>query len=139
MVRMNVAGLHHVLVPVTNLDRAKAFYGELLGFPEVARPDFEYPGAWYRFANGQEFHLIVYPYSTLRGSKNLDDRDVHFAFRVSDFEATVERLRAAGYKEDAADNAGDKMVVRPRSSRGYSQVYVLDPDRNVIELNAEFR
>ena len=135
---MNVEGLHHVLLPVTDLERAKNFYSGVLGLPEVARPDFEFPGAWYRFANGQEFHLVSYPHATLRGEKPLDDRDVHVALRIRDFEAAVERLRAAGYREDAVAESAHFMVVRPRSSRGYSQVYVLDPDRNVIELNAEF-
>jgi glyoxylase I family protein len=136
---MDVTGLHHVLLPVTDLGRAKQFYGEVLGLPEVPRPDFEFRGAWYRFPNGQEFHLVCYPHATLRGQKSLDDRDIHVALRVSDFGAAVERLRAAGYREDVADDDGWFMVVRPHSSRGYSQVYVLDPDRNVIELNAEFK
>ncbi len=135
---MNIEGLHHVLLPVTDLARAKHFYGDVLGLPEVHRPDFEFPGAWYRFENGQEFHLVSYPHATLRGDKVLDDRDVHVALRVTDFAAAVDRLRAAGYREDVAEHDGNFMMVRPLSSRGYSQVYVLDPDRNVIELNAKF-
>ena len=42
-----VASLHHISVVVTDLARAKAFYGEVLGLRELSRPAFEFGGAWY--------------------------------------------------------------------------------------------
>jgi hypothetical protein len=29
------------------------------------------------------------------------------------------------------------MVLRPASAAGYPQIYILDPDRNIIEFNFE--
>jgi catechol 2,3-dioxygenase-like lactoylglutathione lyase family enzyme len=53
--------VHHVSVCVSDLDRAKRFYGEVLGLPELLRPDLGFPGAWYRVGTNQELHLIVHP------------------------------------------------------------------------------
>ena len=46
----------------------------------------------------------------MRADKPLDSRDVHFACRVSDFEAMLAHLHALGYREDAglADPIGIK-------------------------------
>lgn len=32
---------------MTNLERAKEFYGKTLCLKEIQRPDFDFPGAWY--------------------------------------------------------------------------------------------
>jgi glyoxylase I family protein len=52
--------LHHVSFPVRDLERARHFYGEVLGLEEIARPDLRVPGAWHR-AGGVEVHLLVTP------------------------------------------------------------------------------
>jgi glyoxylase I family protein len=41
-----VESLHHLSVSVTELERAKRFYREVLGLREVERPAFDFPGAW---------------------------------------------------------------------------------------------
>ena len=55
-------GIDHVQVaiPVGGEDRARAFYGDLLGLSEIERPDLGIPGAWYR-AGSVELHLIQAP------------------------------------------------------------------------------
>ena len=45
-------------------------------------------------------------------------------------------LESLGYAEDAAD-AGLRMKLNPRATAGFPQIYILDPDHNVIEINAE--
>ena len=55
---MKLERIHHASLCVSDLDRAKIFYSEVLGLEEIARPDFPFPGAWYR-AGGNELHLIV--------------------------------------------------------------------------------
>ena len=43
---MVINGLFHLAIKTSNLDATCAFYCDVLGLREVARPDFGYPGAW---------------------------------------------------------------------------------------------
>jgi glyoxylase I family protein len=130
--------LHHVALNVTDLEKSRQFYRDVLGLQEIARPPFNFPGAWYQVGGpGQHVHLIVHDGATLRGSKGLDTRDIHFALRVRSFHAALDHLHSLGYREEAP--AGDPLhlVVRPNATAGFPQIYVLDPDHNVIEINAD--
>jgi catechol 2,3-dioxygenase-like lactoylglutathione lyase family enzyme len=40
----------HVSVTVTDVEKARWFYGQVLGLSELPRPDFGFPGIWYRLA-----------------------------------------------------------------------------------------
>jgi len=64
-----IEALHHVSIPVADLERAKQFYNEILGLTEITRPPFDFPGAWYQEGDRQ-LHLIVHDESTFR-EKNL--------------------------------------------------------------------
>ena len=120
--------LHHVSVCVTDLAKAKHFYGEVLALRELPRPDLGFPGAWYRVGTSQELHLIVHPQTkTIRGTRDIDGRDGHFAFRVADYDEARARLRAHGVT----------LIESPRNATPWAQIYVTDPDGNVIELNVE--
>ena len=132
---MEISGIHHVSLTVSDLERSRAFYREVLGLREIARPNFSFPGAWFQVGESQQLHLIVHNHSTFREGKALDTRDVHFAVRVSDYLGTVDLLRGAGYAEGAADEFR-RMIVNPHATAGFPQMYILDPDRHVIEINA---
>jgi glyoxylase I family protein len=120
--------LHHVSVCVTDLARSKRFYSEAVGLRELPRPDLGFPGAWYAIGTTQELHLIVHPASkTIRGTPEIDGRDGHFAFRVANYEATLARLRAHGVT----------LIESPHNATPWAQIYVTDPDGNVIEFNVE--
>src|SRR5687767_15961348 len=85
---LGMTALHHVAVCVTDLERSKRFYGEVLGFTEIARPAFQTPGTWYELPDGSQLHLILHAGTrTLRGTTAVDILDGHFAIRVADFEA----------------------------------------------------
>jgi catechol 2,3-dioxygenase-like lactoylglutathione lyase family enzyme len=75
---LNTGTLHHVSLPVSDIDRAKAFYGEVLGLEEDRnRPDFDFKGAWYNVGD-RKFHLIVAntgEHPTFRFSKAIDSHD----------------------------------------------------------------
>lgn len=132
-----VDGLHHVSLPVTDLERSRAFYRDVLGLKEIARPNFDFAGAWFELGVGQ-LHLIVHPgpsQPTFRDGKSIDSRDIHFAIRVRNFDAAVEALRRVGYREDA-DDPFRRVRVSAHATAGFPQLFVLDPDRNVVELNA---
>ena len=124
---IEVETLHHVSVSVTDLKRAKQFYGDALGLEEIARPPFDFPGAWYRLGDRQ-LHLLAHPNTqTLRGTTAIDSRDGHYGIRVRSYRQTLEHLTARGisYRD------------KPRNLTPWPQIYVTDPDGNVIEFNAE--
>src|SRR5688500_4592747 len=100
MTASNSARLHHVALPVSDLQRSIRFYTDALGLAEIERPPFDFPGAWFAIGDSQ-LHLIVHSAPTYRVDKPLDSRDVHFAVRVLDFEAALARLRRFGFREDA--------------------------------------
>lgn len=119
-------GLHHVSVVVTDLDKAKHFYGEVLGLKESKeRPNFDFPGAWYDIGSTQ-IHLIVHSGAkTLRNTQQIDTRDGHLAIRVKDMTPILNRL----------DEQGWTYYNNPHSITGWHQVFVADPDGNMIEFN----
>jgi len=125
---MEFERLHHVAVCVTDIGRAKRFYGDVLGLVEVPRPAFDFPGAWYEFADGTQLHLIVHDTPrTLRGTTAIDVKDGHLALRVKSYDATLAQLTAMGVE----------VVAHRQNKTPWAQIYVTDPDGNVVELNAE--
>lgn len=133
---MEIATIHHIALTVTDVERSRRFYREILSINEIPRPPFGFPGAWFQVGDSQELHLIVHDRSTFR-EKPLDTRDVHFAVRVPNYHAAVQFLRSKGYKEDADPNDPMRMIVQPHPTAGYPQIYICDPDWHVIEINAE--
>ena len=123
-----ITRLHHAAVCVTDIERAKRFYAEVLGLREVARPDFGFPGAWYEFGDGSQLHLIVHETPlALRGTTAIDTRDGHLALRVDSYEATLAHLQGHGVGH----------VAQWDNTTPWAQIYVTDPDGNIVELNAE--
>lgn len=123
---LEVETLHHVSICVTDIERARRFYGETLGLPEIERPPFDFPGAWYALGDRQ-LHLIVHKAPrTLRGTTGIDSGDGHLALRVQSYARTRAFLEAQGIP----------MVDRPRNKTPWPQIYITDPDGNVIEFNA---
>lgn len=132
---LDVIALHHIAVSVSDLARAKEFYGAVLGLEEIARPAFPFGGAWYRVGN-QEVHLIVSRDPTFRVGKGVTLEDGHFALRVTSFRAALAHLESKGCRA-GGDEPGRSMRVNTASVTGYPQIHIIDPDRNVIEINAE--
>jgi len=130
--------LHHVSLPVKDLEKSKRFYREILGLKEIERPKFPFGGAWFQLGERQELHLILqHTDATYRLNKGPDPGDIHFAVRVRSYRTVLDFLLAQGYREDAAED--DLMQVKPvpYAPTGYPQLYILDPDRHLIEINAE--
>lgn len=126
---IEIETLHHVSLSVTDLERARAFYGGVLGLREIERPAFDFPGAWFALGDRQ-LHLIVHTAPrSLRGTTEVDPRDGHFALRVKNRRGALEHLRTNGV--EVRDN--------PRNATPWEQIHFTDPDGNVIELNAERR
>jgi catechol 2,3-dioxygenase-like lactoylglutathione lyase family enzyme len=125
--------LHHVSIPTRNVERAAAFYRDIFGLRPIPRPDFQVKGAWLACGDRQ-VHLVQHPGATFR-SRGVDNDDAHFAFQTGDFEKIVARLAAHGYREDAGPDDPMRMIIKRQGPAGFAQLYILDPDANVIEVN----
>lgn len=124
---IEVENIHHVSLSVTDLQKAKHFYGTMLGFQELERPNFDFPGAWYQVGD-QQLHLIVHSdSSTLRMDQEMNSRDGHFAIRVKDYYETLKQLKELGMK----------VSEKPNSKSGFAQIFCMDPDLNLIEFNVD--
>ncbi|MBS4203972.1 VOC family protein [Lederbergia citrea] len=124
---IEMEGLHHISLSITKLEECKKFYGHILGLPELDRPNFDFHGAWYQIGH-QQLHLIVHPKSnTIRKENNIDTKDGHIAIRIKDYDAALKCLQEnrVPYKE----NKGSKS--------GFKQIFCMDPDYNLIELNVD--
>jgi glyoxylase I family protein len=114
---MKVRGVHHVALNVVDIDEAVRFYTGVLGFDVVERPDFGFPGAWLQ-AGAQQVHLAP---TEERG----EDSFQHFALHVTDIDAAITDVRAAGWKVDPV----------PHMAGAGHQAFLRDPSGNLIELN----
>lgn len=117
-----------IVLEVSDLDRALAFYRDTLGMPEVARFSAERPGVWVKAAPNSYLGLWTPqaggPGVGLHGSRG--GAHVHLAFLVEPgaLKAAAERLRSAGITpEGRVEFAPDR-----------HSLFVHDPDGNVIEL-----
>jgi glyoxylase I family protein len=133
---VDVKVLHHVSLPVTDLGRSRRFYREVLGLEEIARAPLPVPGAWFRLGD-RELHLIGGEEARPQGARSTNPRELHFAVRVASYSTALDHLHACGYHEDAAPDDPTRLGLRPHAVTGYPQIYVLDPDRHLIEINAE--
>jgi catechol 2,3-dioxygenase-like lactoylglutathione lyase family enzyme len=134
---MEIVSIHHVSLAVRDLPRAIEFYRDILELEQIERPPFDFPGAWFAVGGGQQLHLIADESATFRGKKPLNTRDGHFAVRVRSYRRAVEHLLAKGYRTDLDPLDPLSLRLQARATAGFPQIYILDPDWNVIEINAE--
>ena len=131
---MDIKRVDHYSIRTLDLEASRRFYTDVIGLSEGPRPPFDFPGAWFQ-VGGNQLHLLVGEQPTFRESKGVDSRDIHFAVRVRSFRAALEFLQSKGYRENPDDDLMS-MKVSPHATAGFPQIYILDPDRNVIEINA---
>ncbi|WP_257351545.1 VOC family protein [Pseudalkalibacillus decolorationis] len=118
--------LHHVSLEVKNLKKARDFYEKLLQLnPSSQRPDFEFEGVWYQIGETQ-LHLIVNESLSNESNTILNSRSAHFAIRVESIVELIKRF----------EDSDIPYLNKPTSKTGWHQVFVQDPDGNIIEFNA---
>lgn len=120
-----IQGLNHVALRTKRLEESIQFYVSILGFRQVSRPPFDFRGAWL-YAGRMQIHLIESQDAGNPGE--IDTRTNHFAFAVENVERVAARL----------DTFQIPYVRRRMPEWGNPQIYVQDPDGNVIEMG-EYR
>jgi catechol 2,3-dioxygenase-like lactoylglutathione lyase family enzyme len=119
-----ISGYSHIAIVCTDLDAAKSFYCELLGFDELPRPDFGVPGIWLRVGNLQ-LHFLESETMPIPGPGF-----PHFALHVENdrWDETIALLKrnAVPFLSEPSERSDFGVPVRA--------AFVLDPSGNVIEL-----
>ena len=121
---MKIGGLDSVLLNVSNLERSRRFYGELLGLQRVAEPDDHVVV----FAAGSS-SLVLHAHGEFGDQKIPGPEDpgaVLLFLRTDDVDGAVEELRDAGVTVAA------EPVDQPWGERTAT---VLDPDGHSIFLS----
>lgn len=117
---MRIVELNHVALHVADVEASVAFYRDTMSLPQLERPAFDFPGAWFQLGERQELHLI----GDRRTPIHSQPRGGHFALQVDSLDAWEARL-----------DAHDAMRM-PRKTRpdGAWQTFIQDPDGHWIEL-----
>src|SRR5262249_464822 len=116
----------HVSVTVTDVAKAREFYSNVLGFQEIARPPFNFPGSWYSLGGALQLQISL---TGARGrpavgGETIEAPSPHLALWTEDCAATAAKIEALG------------LVCRDVISgpTGLRQVFVKDPDGNMVEF-----
>ena len=118
--RMTHYELNHVALHVADVDKSCDFYRNVLKLEPMERPEFDFPGAWFRLGEFQELHLIG-------GREDVvisRPRSNHFALRADNLDEW----------ENYFKETGQEYVPRRTRPDGAFQIYVADPDGYHIEL-----
>jgi catechol 2,3-dioxygenase-like lactoylglutathione lyase family enzyme len=110
-------------IAVSDLDRAKKFYGETLGMRvQQERPD----GVVY---DAKDSEFLVYP-SQFAGSA----KSTLMSFEVDDLEAAVKQLRDRGVTFEEYDMPGLKTVDGIAQLGDVKGAWFKDPDGNILAV-----
>lgn len=122
----------HVTVSVSNVDRALAFYRDLLGFPVLGR--LYYPNQvglvidFLDIGNNGILEIFSFKVPTKPAEWIPDDLQLgmrHIAFKVQDVDATSARLKAAGVE----------FTLEPTDATGGVRIaFFKDPDGTLLEI-----
>jgi catechol-2,3-dioxygenase len=113
--------ISELVLEVSDLDAARAFYRDVLGFEETLYGEGREDRYWYLIGDTARLGLWT-PQTGLAGGRG--GAHVHFAFHVPEeaFDALLERL------SDSTEVEGPVQLGPGRA------LYVTDPDGNVVEF-----
>ena len=108
--------LDHASVVITDVERSRSFYRDLLGLKEIAKPKtFDFVVLWFDLGN-QHLHLLLQNRADQRSPR-------HFALRVKDAQA------ARAYFQAKAVSVEETTPIP-----GADRFFIYDPDGNRIEI-----
>lgn len=118
---MQLTGIHHCSLAVTDMKRALAFYIHVLGLQEIAIPvTFPAAGLHVRWLQIGSQHIHLIPVDACEAPSPR-----HVALHVADVEAARRELAQHGIP-----------IWEAPPIPGAERVFVADPDGNAIELIA---
>ena len=131
---MPLTDLDHYFVRSRDLAKSRDFYCQVLGFEEMPRPDFPFPGYWLGVNGKVQVHMGLdgipeatryYFGTTSHSARNNAGVVDHIAFQATEPVHFAKRLREFGL---------------PSRERYFGeirlfQIFVADPDGLTIELN----
>ncbi|MBM4442654.1 MAG: VOC family protein [Candidatus Rokubacteria bacterium] len=118
--------LNHVSITVTDVEKAREFYSGVLGFTEIPRPAFDFPGIWYSLGGDLSLHIILND-KLVRPAverEKIIARYAHFAVWTDDCDETARKIGELGLTTR-------DVISGPT---GLRQVFVKDPDGNMVEF-----
>jgi len=116
MASLDVQKIDHVSVLITDVERSRRFYRDILGLREIAKPrTFDFVVVWFDLGD-QQLHLL-----RKDQADTLSPR--HFALRVPDAARARAHFRRHGI-------ATQETTLIP----GADRFFVADPDGNRIEI-----
>jgi glyoxylase I family protein len=116
MASLHVTQIDHVSVIITDVERSRRFYRDLLGLREIAKPrTFTFSVLWFDLGN-QQLHLLLKDRADTISPR-------HFALRVEDVQAARAYFREQGVSID-------ETTPIPSCDR----FFIADPDFNRIEI-----
>jgi catechol-2,3-dioxygenase len=115
-----VSGISELVLEVSDLDAARRFYRDLLGFEETLYGEGRDDRLWYLIGSSARLGLWT-PQVGLAGGRG--GAHVHFAFQLprEALDPLLERLRAASVEVEGPIQLGADRAI-----------YVTDPDGNVV-------
>ncbi len=118
-----INAVHHISHITHDLEASRRFYREVLGFAEIERPEFTFPGAWL-FNYGVQIHLIDPGNAPAPETDEVQTRTDHIAYHVPDIDAARAVLEEndISYRESQVP------------ATNVTQLFFRDPDGNHIEL-----
>jgi catechol 2,3-dioxygenase-like lactoylglutathione lyase family enzyme len=111
-----ITHLDHCSVLITDVERSRRFYRDVLGLKEIAKPrTFDFVVVWFELG-GQQLHLLL-----KERPDSVSPR--HFALRVADCAAARSYFRSLGVRTEETTPIP-----------GADRFFIVDPDGNRIEV-----
>jgi glyoxylase I family protein len=113
---LTISQIDHVSIIITDVERSRLFYRDVLGLKEIAKPrSFDFVALWFELGN-QQLHLLLKPQPDSRSPR-------HFALRVTDAQSARAYFRDRGIPTE-------ETTIIP----GCDRFFIYDPDGNRVEV-----